>query len=715
MIKILDTHTINKIAAGEVVERPASVVKELVENSIDAQASSVTVEIKGGGVDLIRVTDNGVGIPKDQVEIAFLRHATSKISAAEDLYEVVSLGFRGEALASIAAVAHVELLTKEEQELTGKRVEVSGGKITTSEEVACPNGTTFIIRQLFYNVPARKAFLRSSATEGAKITDYLYKLALAHPEIAFKYIQNGKTIFSTSGDHKLSHAVLNIYGKEYAKNVISCYYKSDEIECTGLLGRPSLNRGNRNYEHFFINGRYIKSSLLQDAVETAYKTLVMVGKFPFVVLHISINPALVDVNVHPTKLQVRFKNADQLYKAVVDCITEALQKENLVPRVQMDKPRGEVMPQPVIEQVGVDTFFAPRKHENAPTVASLLGGESQKDRPIVMPHPEAHEKAQIKTYLKDLGVSRLFGSETQTKSLAETKEISRDISHAEAVPVIPDMGIADKTLENTYGTAENMQAAKPFSITDNPSVQISQPFKSDAVYSKASSSEEKGYASNDKTYHADSALQSEAPVVQAETEPSSGIDPSEYRIVGQLFKTYWLIQYHEKVFIIDQHAAHERVLYERFMGRFKRGEVPIQMLLLPETLHLTPMENTLVTEHEELFKRLGFDFEPFGEQDIVIRAVPFILNEPLSPEVFREVLDSLSHEKIEDITDLKAESIIRMSCRSAIKAHDVISEEECHELIALLLALDNPFTCPHGRPTLVALTQNDIEKMFKRI
>ena len=645
-IKILDTHTINKIAAGEVVERPSSVVKELVENSIDAKASSITVEIKNGGIDLIRVTDNGIGIPKDQVEIAFLRHATSKITQAEDLYEVTSLGFRGEALASIAAVSHVELLTKEKEALTGKRITVGGGKINEVEEVACPNGTTFIMRHLFYNVPARKAFLNSMSSEAAKISDYMYKLALAHPEIAFKYIQNTKIIFTTSGDHELKHCVLNVYGKEYAKNTFQCYYKSNGIECVGLLGAPTLNRSNRNYEHFFINGRYIKSSILQSAVESAYKTLTMVGKFPFVVLHLNMEPALVDVNVHPTKLQVRFKNVELIDRVVHDAVASALKQEYLVPSVELDKPKGELKPSHVIEkeQLNQETFFVPRKEENEVTSGSLLSGAgAQHELPQTNPYKPSSQT-----------VERLFGP------LPTKEAVIEKASH--------------------YSTDTDKVRDR------NDKLQIPQ-----TPYEKSSFEAKK----NEK--NTECAL------------------PLPYQIIGQCFRTYWLIQYGEKMFIIDQHAAHERILYERFMAYFKAGEMATQLLLMPETVHITEIEKVLLEENAELFKKLGFGYESFGEQDIVIREVPYLMNEPLSPHIFKEVLDELSQGKIGDLTDVKAENIIRMSCRSAIKGHDKLSETECHQLIHDLLALDNPFTCPHGRPTLVSLTQADIEKMFKRI
>ena len=654
-IQILDTHTINKIAAGEVVERPSSVIKELVENSIDAKASSITVEIKNGGIDFIRVTDNGLGIPKDQVEIAFLRHATSKITSAEDLYHVLSLGFRGEALASIAAVSNVELMTKVADDLTGKRVEIAGGKITSSEEIACPNGTTFIMRHLFFNVPARREFLGSSGSEGAKISDYMYKLALAHPEISFKYIQNNKTVFTTSGDHDLQHAVLNIYGKDYAKNTLKCYYESSGIECVGLLGNPNLNRSNRSYEHFFINGRYIKSTLIQKAVEDAYKPIVMVGKFPFVVLHLNISPEEVDVNVHPTKLQVRFKDSDLIYNTVYKAIANQLETAYLVPHVHPHE--GTIMPKPEVENYTNETFFTPRKEENQPTATSLLAGE--------MP---------VKQETNNHSITRLFGTveeEVISSMPFQIRNASDDIvEEQQSAPVIMPEEKQVASIEKTED-----KIALPKIAT---------------------------------TYMA-------PPIESLPKSDSPNITVKDYTIIGQLFKTYWFIQYHEKVFIIDQHSAHEKVMYERFMAQFRSNEVATQILLMPETLNITAVEKELLEVHGELFEKLGFTFEFFGENAIVIREVPFLLNEPLSPNVFKEILDTLSHEKPKDLADVKAEAIIRMSCRSAVKANDKLTPLECEKLIESLLALDNPFTCPHGRPTIVALTQNDIEKMFKRI
>lgn len=629
IIKILDTHTINKIAAGEVIERPCSVVKELVENSIDAKASSITVEIKNGGIDFIRITDNGVGIAREDVELSFLRHATSKITTSEDLLSVMTLGFRGEALASIGAVSQVELITKTSLDILGKKVEVNGGKLESSEEIAAPDGTTIIVRHLFYNVPARKEFLKSQGVEASKIVEYIYKLALAHPEISFKYIQNNKLIFNTSGNHNLVDCIFNIYGRETAKNVYELYYKKNNIEIIGAIGNLSLTRSNRNYEHFFINGRAIKSFLLQRATEDAYKTLVMIGKFPFVVLHIIMDQSLLDVNVHPNKLEVRFKDEDLIYDALYHAIVECLNKVNLIPSAALNE-KNEVqkqIPIKVAEVEDVPTFFTPRKDDNKPTSYTMLSEQINKDKEDRVTE------------------NRLFG--------------------------------------NPYNVKQDNYKQKEDYVED---------------YLKKDYAKEENKSSN---------------LIVEETE--SYIKNVEYRIIGKLFNTFWLIEYGEKVFLIDQHAAHERVMYEQLMHKFRKGDVSRQILLVPQTIDLTPVEANIFKENLNLLSKLGFEAELLGENALVVREVPFILNAPLPWYVLKDILDSLSFKKTKDIAELQEESIIMLSCKKAVKAHDKLTDSECISLIDSLMTLENPFTCPHGRPVLVSLTKYDIEKMFKRV
>lgn len=644
-IKLLDTHTINKIAAGEVVERPSSVVKELVENSIDAKASTITVEIKNGGIDFIRVTDNGCGIDKDQVEIAFLRHATSKITSADDLLEVMSLGFRGEALASIGAVSKVELITKTPGVLTGKRVAVHGGKLLESEEIACPEGTTLMIRQLFYNVPARKAFLKSTSTETSRIADSMYKLALAHPEVSFKYIQNNKLIFTTSGNNELKQCVFHLYGKETAKNVIPIYYEANGIEVVGLIGNPSITRGNRHYEHFFINGRYVKSYTLQKATEDAYKTLVTIGKFPFVIIHVNVHPDTVDVNVHPTKLEVRFKDQDSIYQTVYDSITAHLQEQNLIP--QAIKP-------PV------------------------------KSAPVVNQTKEALQQVRVESFLTPHKAPQIFNpstfSEAPKKTIREPEKVRAHLFTSQPIKSV-----------SSHET-----------VLDTISVEISK-------------QEEPIVCETPVPIQAVSASTQTIMELSVDSLPPAKKEHLDYKIVGQLFNTYWMIEYMNQLFIIDQHAAHERVMYENYMRDFANASVSSQLLLSPETFHVSASEREWINTHLDVFSKLGFILELFGENHILIREVPYLFNKPMPITAVKQLIDTLQDTPIQSLYEIKESDIIQMSCKSAIKAHDQLDAIECKALIEALLNLENPFTCPHGRPTIVSLTKNDIEKIFKRI
>lgn len=664
LIKLLDTHTINKIAAGEVVERPASVVKELVENSIDAKASSITVEIKNGGIDLIRITDNGKGIPKDEVEIAFLRHATSKIQTAEDLSHVLSLGFRGEALASIGAVSKVELLTKTPHDLTGKRVEVDAGKIISSEEIACPAGTTFIMRQLFYNVPARRAFLKTVSTEASKIADVVYKLALAHPEIAIKYIQNNKLVFQTNGGYDLQRCVFSLYGKETAKDTIPFHYEKDGIELSGLCGLATLARANRNYEFFFINGRYIKSPLLQKAVEEAYKTLITIGKFPFIILHLNLAPEEVDVNVHPTKLEVRFKESDRIYNAVYEGVHHHLSAENLIPKLTsltpLKVPRQE--PTPVPTQVRVESFFDKPQFNKSYDIGKLTSSPLKRQ--------EDFKVAQ--TVYKPL-----FENTSKTSS-----SLSEEAS---ALPSVP---------------------------AEIPSTHAKE---SQALYVEAPSSHIKIIDTVAETSMVSPLIHDmnqETAQVNAPYKPVEGLD---YKIIGQLFNTYWILEYNDQVMIMDQHSAHERVMYEQYMKDFTTSHVSTQILLVPETMNLPKGELLFIEQNLELLNKLGFGIELFGEESIMIREVPYLFNQPMSLAAFKDMLDSIDLKKVTNLYEMKEAHIIQLACKSAIKAYDQLTFSECKALIESLLTLDNPYTCPHGRPTLVKLSKTDIEKIFKRI
>lgn len=618
-IRKLDDYTINKIAAGEVVERPASVVKELVENSIDAQASAITVEIKDGGISLIRVTDNGIGIPKEDVTTALLRHTTSKITAVEDLDKIESLGFRGEALASIAAVSQLEIITKAYGEVTGKRVECYGGKIITEEEVGCPEGTTIIMRNLFYNIPARKKFLKKPATESSYISDMVYKIALGHPEVSFKFINNNSVVFHTSGNNELKNAVFNVYGKEVVKHMLSIEETEQDLKLIGLIGKPSLNRANRSYENFYINGRYIKSKILENAVEDAYNTLLPINKFPVVVLHIFIPANKIDVNVHPTKMEVRFKDEEEIYQFIYNGIHKNLFKEDLIPQVNLDNKKEKLFnPEPVQGRL-----------------------------------PEPFEIKRKNLEYKDISIHPVFSPEDKNIKVKESNQ------------------------ELNFSHKENLYENKPCGTEKKEACTI---FEKEKVHKE------------DK-----------APSFR------------HYKIIGQVFQTYWLVEQDNSLYIVDQHAAHERILYEKFIHDFKQGKVYSQPLLEPVVFEVTPKEKEIVEDNIYLFKKFGFEIEEFGESAYLVRELPILFEGPVDSSFFLEIIDTLNDERIKNLYDMKLNHIALLSCKGAVKAKDQLSTVEAKALIEELLNLDNPFTCPHGRPTIISMSQYELEKKFKRV
>lgn len=618
-IRRLDDYTINKIAAGEVVERPASVVKELVENSIDAQASAITVEIKDGGISLIRVTDNGIGIPKEDVTTALLRHTTSKITAVEDLDKIESLGFRGEALASIAAVSQLEIITKAYGEVTGKRVECYGGKIITEEEVGCPEGTTIIMRNLFYNIPARKKFLKKPATESSYISDMVYKIALGHPEVSFKFINNNSVVFHTSGNNELKNAVFNVYGKEVVKHMLSIEETEQDLKLIGLIGKPSLNRANRSYENFYINGRYIKSKILENAVEDAYNTLLPINKFPVVVLHIFIPANKIDVNVHPTKMEVRFKDEEEIYQFIYNGIHKNLFKEDLIPQVNLDNKKEKLFnPEPVQGRL-----------------------------------PEPFEIKRKNLEYKDISIHPVFSPEDKNIKVKESNQ------------------------ELNFSHKENLYENKPCGTEKKEACTI---FEKEKVHKE------------DK-----------APSFR------------HYKIIGQVFQTYWLVEQDNSLYIVDQHAAHERILYEKFIHDFKQGKVYSQPLLEPVVFEVTPKEKEIVEDNISLFKKFGFEIEEFGESAYLVRELPILFEGPVDSSFFLEIIDTLNDERIKNLYDMKLNHIALLSCKGAVKAKDQLSTVEAKTLIEELLNLDNPFTCPHGRPTIISMSQYELEKKFKRV
>lgn len=640
-INVLDHQTIDKIAAGEVVERPASVVKELVENAIDAGASAVTVEIREGGTTLIRVTDNGGGIEKSQVENAFLRHATSKISSAEDLTSLVSLGFRGEALASIAAVAQVELITKTPEELTGTRYVIEGGMEKEREEIGAPTGTTLIVRNLFFNTPPRKKFLKQPRTEGSYVAELMEHLAMSNPHISFKFVLNGQTKFYTTGSGDLREIVYRIYGKEISGELLDFCCEREGMRITGLLGKPAINRANRSYEIFYINGRYIRSTLISRAVEEGYREYLMQHKFPFCILHFQIDTERIDVNVHPSKLEVRIADAPAFHEAVKEAVYEALHRQEMIPEVRLADGR-ESAEKSRREEADRE---AAKKRASAP--------EPFEERRIAECRRVEAENAYLQTSGQDLA------------------------GH----------GILLRQDAPTYG-----ESAEPPGKTDEPCKERAASSKADA-----------GTVSENEQMNL-----FDSRILSRESRP-------QFEIIGQIFDTYWLIAYEEKLLIVDQHAAHEKVKYERLMKRFREKNVLSQTLNPPTILTLNNREKECLAAHREDFEALGFLVEEFGGSDYAIRGVPMDLYGYGEGEFFCEVLDEMVEEAVSGTPESIRIRIATMACKAAVKGNMRISRAEMEGLLDELLTLENPYNCPHGRPTIISMTKQELERKFKRI
>ena len=662
-IQVLDQVTIDKIAAGEVIERPASIVKELVENAIDAGATHVTIEIEEGGISLIRITDDGSGIMKEDIRNAFLRHSTSKIRNVEDLLHITSLGFRGEALSSIAAVTKVEVITKTKEAILGTRYVIEGGQELSLDEAGSSDGTTFIIRQLFYNVPARRKFLKTAMTEAGHVQDLLIRLALSHPEVAFRFLNNNQEKLRTSGSGKLKDVIYNIYGRDVASNLLELDYRQGGIYITGYLGKPLITRGNRNFETFFVNGRYVKSTMISRAVEDAYKDFMMQHKFPFVVLHFQVDTETVDVNVHPTKMELRFQNQQEVYKTVFEAIHRQLLEPELIPQVEVPEP----LTSPVQE----------KKKTPSPDLKLVRR---------VMPSDSKEAAVSIAT--------------TPIDSAAQTvPEPVKEEPHNEDY-FIRKMRERVMSYHNRNSSAEVKDQKKIF----RPEEQKKR--------IQTSVREATTYKIN------------ETPVVQKKPEQLNLFEEkllkrevrAEYRLIGQVFDTYWLVQFQDNLYIIDQHAAHERVLYERTLKEMKNREFTSQYLSPPIILTLSMQEAELLKTHKERFERIGFEIEPFGGEEYAIRAVPANLFSIAKKELFMEMLDNLADGLSTNMTpDIIDEKVASMSCKAAVKGNNRLSAQEVDALIGELLELENPYHCPHGRPTIIAMSKKELEKKFKRI
>ena len=709
MIKVLDQNTINKIAAGEVIEKPSSVIKELVENSIDSGATAVTVEVKGGGLSFLRVTDNGAGIKKDEVKLAFLRHATSKLVTVEDLLSISSLGFRGEALASIAAVAQVEMITKTADDVTGLRYQIHGGKEISSEEIGAPGGTTIIVRNLFYNTPARKKFMKTDATETSYIYDLMCRICMSHPEISFKFIANGTDKLFTSGNGKLRDIIYHIYGRDITSNLLEINAKNDYMKISGYIARPCISRGNRSFEGYYVNHRYIKSAVLTKAIEDAFRTFVMIHKFPFTEINFQVRPDLLDVNVHPTKMELKFANSQDIYSFTYNAIRETLLFKELIPDVAPGKdPKPETFKQR-------DVGKAPEAFENKRREAIVRAEE----RTVPQSQPEQHRPAEPQNQPE-----QLRSAETQT-SPQQLCPIEPQTSSQPVHPVsssnnkgsdVIDNNKMEKPAGNYIYADRNNDLERE--IVQNRNVVNESPAYTAPVPARPSVTA----ATQDSTVSAasDAAYIEEAgkKYVQQDMFQEKFLTKearAKHRLIGQLFKTYWLIEYDGKFFIMDQHAAHEKVKYEELMENYKNKKIYSQYLMPPAVVTLSAAEIEFLHENMEMFEALGYQIENFGGREFKLNAVPDNLFGLDGRELFIDFIADASSSAKKVTIDTFIHKLSTMACKAAIKGNTEISFKEADALIDQLLKLENPYTCPHGRPTVISMTEAEIEKKFKRI
>ena len=733
-IAVLDKHTIDKIAAGEVVERPSSVVKELVENSIDAGATAVTVEITDGGKKLIRITDNGGGIEAAQVPTAFLSHATSKIEKVEDLENIASLGFRGEALSSIAAVSQVELITKTPSAISGVRYVIEGGVEQSLEEMGAPDGTTFLVRNLFYNTPARSKFLKSDSSEANYIGTMMEQLALSHPEISFKYIQNKQVKLHTSGNYNVKDVIYNVYGRDMAKALLEVSYENDFMKIEGYAGKPEVSRGNRSFENYYVNGRFVKNNIITKAIEDAYKGFVMQHKFPFVSLQIQMTGNDLDVNVHPRKLEVRFARGAEVYDAIYEAVHNALLHRELIPVVPVGKEERESKVAAVSRGAVPEPFEKSRRTELHCEGAAEKAGRSSAGNNESC-YSQAAEKTVLtgKTALteKTAPTGKINSSGSLVNSSGcQASSVLREQAIYQAKPfskeeealfagTLKEAAEADKRAdEKAEEKAEEKadKSADEKAAEDNISVE-----RMNEADNQAETAVSVNYEIPDKSEPGQSDPGTEYPSVggkQLELFQEKLLAPesrSRHKLIGQLFDTYWLVEFENQFYIIDQHAAHEKVNYERFVKRFKEQSIESQYLNPPLVVTLNMDEQAKLKANEEYFRKYGFEIEPFGGREYCISAVPTNLYGFHEEELFLEMLDNLGGEGAKDAFDLFTARLATMACKSAVKGNHQMSALEADKLIDELLTLDNPYNCPHGRPTIIVMTKTEIEKKFKRI
>ncbi len=660
LIHVLDEQTINQIAAGEVVERPSAVVKELIENAMDAGATAITAEIKEGGLSLIRITDNGSGIAREDIPLAFMRHATSKIRTAEDLLSVKSLGFRGEALSSIAAVAQVELITKSPSSLHGYRYIIEGGEEKGLEEIGCPGGTTILVRNIFYNTPARRKFLKSATTEASYVSDLMERLMMSHPDISFKFITNNQVKLQSSGNNNTKDILYQIYGRDVSKELLPVEYASPGVTVKGFIGKPIINRGNRNFENYFINGRYIKSNVITKAIEEAYKPFLMQHKYPFTSLYYEIDPSFLDVNVHPQKLEVRLKNGEEIFQITMNLIRSALSGKELIPKValhkqEQSKENSHRLPEP----------FEEKRREQQFTALKTLA-------------PEKLSEEQLQELYRN---SSSYQSNQYTAPGAHVGEgVSYHIQKEQAV--------ADSTAYSHLDSTTVVNSGKASNPTDRAATEQTEQL---------------------------SLFQEKQQEVQGFFLSEKGL--RGHRIIGQVFSTFWIVEYQKELYIIDQHAAHEKVLYERIMEAARNKSNEAQQLYPPIVLTLTLREQEIIRQYKDVLTQLGYEFEYFGGNEFSVRAVPADLYGLSEKELILEFLDTMAEELSGNNLNIASilEKTASLSCKAAIKANHSLSTEEASALIRELLTLENPYHCPHGRPVIISMSRYELEKKFKRI
>lgn len=742
-IAVLDQNTINQIAAGEVVERPASVVKELIENAIDAGANAITAEIKEGGISFIRITDNGAGIGKEEIPLAFLRHSTSKIRSVEDLLTIGSLGFRGEALSSIASVAQVELITKTRASFTGVRYVIEGGEEKELAEIGCPDGTTFIIRNLFYNTPARRKFLKSPTTEAGYISDLMERLSISHPNISFKFINNNKTVLHTSGNHNLKDIIYHVYGRDVAAQLVPVVNQNDKITMEGYVGKPIVSRGNRNYENYFINGRYIKSAVITKAMEEAYKPYTMQHKYPFTAVHFTVDPELIDVNVHPTKMEIRFTDAEMVYRLTYHAIANALSGKNMIPDVSLSEEKKtekkvyEHVPEPfesnrlqlqrehlrtkaertreeAIRQMNASNLFSLKKEQepDLPITPSDLNAEPKipafiKDTEIMKLHDVVMNGLASKQKNDEIAADGIGAKDTVAEEVvgynkAEGNSLQTDTSITASV----DRGQFNNTgLTQVAGITQSAGLTQGVGLTQGAELKQGMEVKQGTEVKNGTEQQVQSFDYMNVTG------------TQTELEGTflSKNAVKKHRIIGQLFSTYWLVEFDQQLYMIDQHAAHEKILYEATKKRINEKEFLSQIISPPVVLTLNLKEEAAIKEHEASLIKLGFEIEHFGGKEYAVSALPADMYGIAGERLLIEFIDDLVEESPQGTPDIILDKIASMSCKAAVKGNHTMTVLEAEALINQLLTLENPFHCPHGRPIIISMTKYEIEKKFKRI